>query len=300
MTSSPEKLSFSCTPLEARLRADLETALPQPEAPTDPSAKMTTFQLGDHASVLSGTDDVLIILSTHSRGKLVAKTNGYQTEAMVRPGLLTFVPAGLDQTYDFSGLTTNLVMHLSPAVFNHVTALENGLPSTGVLEPNMAFFNPAIQRLVEDYARVCCEAKLGWRVEREALSNRIAVELLSFFGGRREGCRTTPLDQHEVARLADFIEAHMDSELDLALMASLLGREPFGFARAFKAATGESPHQFVIHRRLARVRAMLEAGGESLAEIAYATGFSSQSHMTATFTRHIGMPPGRYRQEVRT
>ncbi|MEM9794967.1 MAG: helix-turn-helix transcriptional regulator [Pseudomonadota bacterium] len=81
-------------------------------------------------------------------------------------------------------------------------------------------------------------------------------------------------------------------------LAAQVGVAPAHLSRAFKAATGRTPRQHLIARRLAHATRMLAEGREPLAEIAYACGFSSQSHMTALFSEHIGMPPGRYRKEA--
>ena len=74
---------------------------------------------------------------------------------------------------------------------------------------------------------------------------------------------------------------------------------PFHFSRAFKQATGSAPHQFVIARRVRRAQLLLAAGSCSQAQIAYETGFASQSHFASTFRRVTGMTPGQYRRTAR-
>ncbi|MEM9794969.1 MAG: AraC family transcriptional regulator [Pseudomonadota bacterium] len=106
------------------------------------------------------------------------------------------------------------------------------------------------------------------------------------------------LSPAELARVLEVIDTHLEEVLTTDRLAAETGVPQMHFARAFKAATGETPHRFVIARRLERAKAMILAGSEPLAEIAYACGFSSQSHMTALFSEHIGMPPGRYRKEA--
>jgi AraC family transcriptional regulator len=74
---------------------------------------------------------------------------------------------------------------------------------------------------------------------------------------------------------------------------------PFRFARAFKKATGQSPRQYVIHRRIERAKALLRAGDQDLAQIAQRVGFSTQSHFTDVFRRLCGTTPARYRDTCR-
>lgn len=93
------------------------------------------------------------------------------------------------------------------------------------------------------------------------------------------------------------IEERLADDLSLAELAACIGLSPYHFGRAFRAATGLSPYQYVLERRLAHVRSRLEVGRENLADIAYAFGFSSQAHMTDVFKKRFGITPGRYRKD---
>jgi AraC family transcriptional regulator len=74
---------------------------------------------------------------------------------------------------------------------------------------------------------------------------------------------------------------------------------PCRFARVFKAAVGLPPHQFVLRKRIARARDLLEASAAPLAEISGSLGFESQSHFTATFHKLVGTTPALYRNRQR-
>jgi AraC-like DNA-binding protein len=66
---------------------------------------------------------------------------------------------------------------------------------------------------------------------------------------------------------------------------------PFHLARAFRRHTGYTLHEYRTHLRLRAVVERLEHGDEDLAAIARHVGFSSHSHLTATFRRTFGVPP---------
>lgn len=104
------------------------------------------------------------------------------------------------------------------------------------------------------------------------------------------------LDPSRLDLVLDVIEETLDGELGLVRLAELVDLTPFHFARSFKAATGVSPHQYVLERRVIRAREKLETEAASLADIAYAVGFSSQAHMTDVFRKRIGVTPGQYRK----
>ncbi|MGF6090297.1 helix-turn-helix transcriptional regulator [Pseudomonas sp. 18173] len=95
--------------------------------------------------------------------------------------------------------------------------------------------------------------------------------------------------------LDEFIDAGLDGPLSVPAMAGLLGLSEGYFMRAFKNATGKSPHGYLIDRRLAKARALMLDSTATLTEIAYACGFNSQAHMATTFKQRLGLSPAQLR-----
>lgn len=94
-----------------------------------------------------------------------------------------------------------------------------------------------------------------------------------------------------MARLDRHVARNLDTPLTLDDLASVVGRSRFHFARLFKASTGETPHQYVVRRRVERARELLRAGGV-IADVALAVGFASQSHLNYHVRRAFGRTPG--------
>ncbi len=69
------------------------------------------------------------------------------------------------------------------------------------------------------------------------------------------------------------------------MLADEAGLSTFHFAKMFKASFGVPPHRYVTERRIARAKALLAEGRTSLAGIALACGFASQSHFTRRFAQ---------------
>jgi AraC family transcriptional regulator len=93
-------------------------------------------------------------------------------------------------------------------------------------------------------------------------------------------------------RLVDeLIDERLSGTLGVTELAANLGLSAGFFTRAFKAATGKTPHQYVIDRRIARARRLIMETEVGLAEIALATGFASQAHMTTLFRRRLRLTP---------
>lgn len=99
--------------------------------------------------------------------------------------------------------------------------------------------------------------------------------------------------------LDEFIDAGLDGPLSVPAMAGLLGLSEGYFMRAFKHATGKSPHSYLIDRRLAKARALIRDSTAGLAEVAHICGFNSQAHMATAFKQRLGVSPGLLRRGSR-
>lgn len=105
------------------------------------------------------------------------------------------------------------------------------------------------------------------------------------------------LDRRTVDRVAEFVDAELAGVLTLDRLAAVAGLSPFHFARAFKATTGLAPHQFVTLRRLHKATGLLVQTPAGVDQIAHAVGLSNVSHFRRLFRRHVGVTPGRLREE---
>jgi AraC family transcriptional regulator len=90
----------------------------------------------------------------------------------------------------------------------------------------------------------------------------------------------------------------LENDLSLEALAKESGYSPIHFSRMFRAATGHTPHNYVVRLRVERARQLLANSPRSLSEIALECGFSSHSHMTRTFHELVGTTPSTYRRSL--
>jgi AraC-like DNA-binding protein len=69
-------------------------------------------------------------------------------------------------------------------------------------------------------------------------------------------------------------------------------------SREFRAAYGESPHSYLMTRRIERAMALLRRGDLSVTEVCFAVGCSSLGTFSTRFAELVGMPPSTYRREA--
>ncbi len=114
----------------------------------------------------------------------------------------------------------------------------------------------------------------------------------------RAKIESPPLDARRIARVTEYIDAHLADDVSIAQLAKIACLSREHFSRCFKAATNMTPHRFVIGRRIELSMQLLADRQNTLADIAYACGFSNQAHYSTQFKAQIGMAPGAYRATI--
>ncbi len=135
-------------------------------------------------------------------------------------------------------------------------------------------------------------------IKTDSLFQLLLIRLIELSGEAVDES-TAGLSQEQIAKACALIEDRLSEGLSLPEIAGEVGVSPFHFARQFKAKTGDTPHGYVMERRLARAKDALQHSRDPIADIAYACGFSSQQHMTTAFSKNLGVTPARYRREVK-
>ena len=96
-------------------------------------------------------------------------------------------------------------------------------------------------------------------------------------------------------RAKDLADARYFEPLDVPALAKAARLSPAHFSREFRRAFGESPHQYLLTRRLERAAALLRTTDRSVAEICLEVGLTSVGSFTSSFTRTYGMSPTAFR-----
>jgi AraC family transcriptional regulator len=99
------------------------------------------------------------------------------------------------------------------------------------------------------------------------------------------------LSSDAIKRIKEYVVAHFDEPIEVAVLAGIAARSPFHFTRLFTQAVGVTPHRYVVHLRLRRAIELIRDGRSGLAEIAAHTGFADQSHLSRWIRRVHGVSP---------
>jgi AraC-like DNA-binding protein len=99
-------------------------------------------------------------------------------------------------------------------------------------------------------------------------------------------------------RARAFIDEHSDLPLDLERIARQASFSRYHFLRLFRDTFDQTPHQYLIQRRVERAKALLAANELSITEVCFAVGFQSLGSFSTLFHRCAGQPPKEYRARV--
>ena len=111
--------------------------------------------------------------------------------------------------------------------------------------------------------------------------------------------RTDEIASARFAAVLNYVEEHLDGELSLADLASLVSLSVTHFAHQFRIMYGMAPYRYVMLRRIERARRLLRTTESTITSIACEVGFSSQSRFTGAFARVVGCTPSMYRTSLR-
>ncbi|HEY6377598.1 MAG TPA: helix-turn-helix transcriptional regulator [Candidatus Dormibacteraeota bacterium] len=104
-----------------------------------------------------------------------------------------------------------------------------------------------------------------------------------------------PPRARRLLRAKDLIDARYSEQLDVDDLARAACLSRAHFSREFRRVFGESPHAYLLTRRLERAAALLRTTDRSVADICFAVGAQSVGSFTTSFTRTYGRSPTAYR-----
>ena len=196
----------------------------------------------------------------------------------------------------------------------HDTVLQKGGYSYRVIYPRTSLLQTIIEMAT---GRQACAPQFNGPVIRdEALATRflrahealesgaepLAVDealtavLLDMIDRHGGGLRAVAAGHEPVAvrRAKEYLAGHVDEQVELEVLARAAGLSPFHLIRVFHKATGLTPHNWLLDRRV-HLACNLLREGLSATHVAARCGFSDQSHLSRVFKSRLGVTPGTYR-----
>jgi AraC family transcriptional regulator len=134
----------------------------------------------------------------------------------------------------------------------------------------------------------------------ESLGHALATRYVYFGRARKqpEIRRELALPHRLLQRVTERMKSDFRSDLSLAALAAESGYSRAHFLRMFRAATGQTPHRYLLELRIENALSMMKDRSKRLIDIASASGFSSHDYFTKAFRGRFGMTPSQYRRNM--
>ncbi|MEJ8859233.1 AraC family transcriptional regulator [Variovorax robiniae] len=241
-----------------------------------------------------------IFVAHEGRGRRWYRQGGETLQMRTEPGMIEIYEKGL--AFDhcrWSGEAGRCV--LVEFADTDVQSMTYGDMPRLALRTRHEMFDSRISHTVFALAGEALAGHPNGRLYAQGLS----VALLGLMSGSyaapapRLGVSSGRLGAVQQRLLLDVIHAELGADLSLKRLADEVGLSPFHFARTFKATFGLTPHAYVQDYRIkAAIKSLQTDHARSIADIAIAFGFASQSHMTELMRRKIGATPREVRQRA--
>lgn len=244
--------------------------------------------------------DPRIVIFLHEVGDAVRVAEAPEDfDRRCRPlGRVSFVPAGVPlwSRVTRDGALQHLDLHFEAEGLHRLLAARIGAAaaSEALRRPTMLSRSAQVEALArllaEEVARPAQHDLFA-----EGLAQGIVAALLTVKGGGADGA-PGGLSKAQLRRVAAHLRGNLHRRVPIAEMAEAAGLSESWFAHSFKQAAGETPLQWQIRLRIERAQEMLADPSRSVAEVAAATGFADQAHLTRAFRAQTGGTPAAWRR----
>ncbi|MEM6498551.1 MAG: AraC family transcriptional regulator [Pseudomonadota bacterium] len=207
----------------------------------------------------------------------------------------SFVPDGFTKTLETIRSGPSVLLIFRPSSVRIIPARQ---AIEGAYDPIWNVVDPAMSGagiIALDY--LTTPDHVVKKSETHFLRDLLSIRLLQILSGLKKSPVFSKSPRF-VQLALEYVDRNISEKISLEDVAVHSGVSPFHFARLFRSALGVSLRRYVILRRLELAQDMIASSDCSLAEVAYAVGFSSQSHMTTLFTRFTGRTPASFRGET--
>ncbi len=248
-----------------------------------------------------GLADTRISIHVGTPVQVACRRAGHYHNGISVHGDIHIIPADTPSLWEVKAKDTFLTLSVSPALLGRA-AEQLGVDLKG-LEIRNRF-----------QVRDTQLENIGWALKEEmecgnpcgavyldSLALTVAMRLLCCHSSQPVEMRrpNKRLSDRRLRQVFDYIEDNLAGNLSLDNLAAVIGLSASHFKVLFREATGLSPHQYLIRRRVERARHLLGENNLSICQIAIETGFAHQSHLARHMHRMLGVSPKALRGMLR-
>ncbi len=249
-----------------------------------------------HSEVLRPTSHLVSVTLAPTRDMEAGYGGGRLQKFDALRGMIEINPANLESTWHSPDAANYVHIALPPQTLLELAEQEL---DRGSIDLQPIPFGTVDRKAL--YLAQMLKAELS---EREAANELYVDSLITLFGihllrtyassGKALKVKGG-LPPHKARRVRDYLQENLSRKVSVVDLATLCELSPGRFIKAFSTSFGQSPHQYLLHLRLSAAELMLVGSDLAITEVAHLSGFSSQSHLTATMRRYKNTTPAQIR-----
>jgi AraC family transcriptional regulator len=242
--------------------------------------------------ILSPNHLIMATLSGGAERHEISADGGHRYDGPDLPSTVSFLPAGCERRLRLHNVAWRwAAIALDPARISGIAGA-----SIEALGPLSGSEDSFVWNMLAEFERL--DALEGGLESTycDTMSLALILYLARRYGGARVKDTSIKLPAWRLRRVTEFIDAHLSATIRIADLADLAQLSEGHFHRAFRAATGRTPLEFVHARRVAMAKQLLASSKLSVAQMALRVGFLSPAHFARVFRSVTGQSPSQYRR----
>ena len=252
-----------------------------------------------HDSLTAFPDNV--VMTYYGVDRDVAwRSGGRRLASRTRSGAITVIPEGHDGRWDMDG----------PVETSHVYIPDRRLQAAAAqitgggrveLVGRVGFEDPSAARILELLSREVPNQEPSARLFVDQAIDLLCIHLVrahSSFAALALEAPRGGLADWQLRRVTQYMREHLAEEIGLDELAALVNLSRFHFCTAFRKATGQTPHNWLMILRIEEARRLLETPALAVTDVALAVGYQTPSSFAAAFRKLVGTTPSAYRRAL--
>ena len=177
--------------------------------------------------------------------------------------------------------------YISQDVMNYISPFDQTSFKNKVIE------NPFIYNELSDLDKIIKtkNEKENFLIDFYNPFRKVIHQLVNIYGHGKPYFYKEP--SSKLGEIKHYISTHLNSKIDLSVLAKILGMNKYKFIRWFKAHVGLTPFEYILLKRVICGKKLIQQG-IPLVDVALDTGFYDQSHFTNYFKKYVGVTPKVY------
>ena len=192
-----------------------------------------------------------------------------------------------------------LVLHVTQSALDEI-AYAHKRPRVERLVWPLGHLDPVVYHLGKTLVASLDQPNHTSKVFLDHVLHALNCHFVCSYGGLRISAPRSRggLSPLQMRRATEFLEAHLDGNINLEQVARVCDLSVSHFSRAFRQSFRRPPYRWLLERRVARAKDLIASSHMPLAEIAIQSGFGDQGAMNRSFKKILGVTPGIWRRRT--